>query len=357
MIAKKNILYFYPQASTFILKDVEILSAEYNVKQYLFSVKKKHLVPYEFLKQFFFLILNMWKADVFICHFAGYSSFLPALIGKLSNKPCFIIVAGNDGSKFTDFNYGNFTKKLLGFFTGYSLQLAKHILPVHESLVYQKYDYYKGGMPAQGYSYFKPKTKKIPFTALYYGYDSEKFRLIEGSVRISNTFITIGNLSDKYAFKRKGFDLIIELARLRPDLSFTFIGWDGIKSIDLPKNITLLKFMTQEEIIKILNTHEFYFQLSIMEGFPNALAEAMLCGCIPIGSNVSGIPFIIGETGFVLKQHNINELSSLIEEALNSKNRKILSEEARKRIAANFSIENRLNGFNEVIELYVKKKI
>lgn len=352
MKPKKKILYFYPQPSTFILKDVEILSTEYNVKQYLFSVKNKYKVPLEFIKQFFFLLINIWKTDVLICHFAGYSSFLPALFAKLTRKSCFIIVAGNDGSKFPDFGYGNYTKKLLGFFTGISLQMSKHILPVHESLVYQKYDYYEGGMPAQGYSYFKPKTKNIPFTALYYGYDSEKFRLIEGTLRIPNSFITIGNLGDNYAFKRKGFDLIIELAKLRPELNFTFIGWDGIKKIDLPQNVTLLKFMDQEEIIKIFNTHEFYFQLSIMEGFPNALAEAMLCGCIPIGSNVSGIPYIIDDTGFILKQRDIQQLCDLVDEALKSKVKLQLSSNARLRVLNNFSMENRLKGFSQVIQKY-----
>ncbi|PKP45501.1 MAG: glycosyltransferase, partial [Bacteroidetes bacterium HGW-Bacteroidetes-12] len=132
----KNILYFYPLSTTFILRDIEILSKNNNVIPYEFKIKVKWKTPFEFIKQFFFLAIKIRKIDVIMSHFAGYNSLLPAIFGKIFKKPCLIIVAGNDGSKFIDFNYGNYTKKLLGYCTGKSLQLATHILPVHESLVY-----------------------------------------------------------------------------------------------------------------------------------------------------------------------------------------------------------------------------
>lgn len=346
---KKYIIYFYPHPSTFILRDIEILSASYHVIPYEFVVKVKWRTPLEFIKQFFFLLFKLGQTDLFICHFAGYASFLPAVFGKIFRKPCFIIVAGNDGSKFSDFNYGNFTKKLLGYFTGKSLQLATHILPVHESLVYQDYDYYEGGKPAQGYAYFFPKAKNVPFTPVYYGYDTNFFQPNTTIGRKKNSFITIGNLNDKYAFKRKGFDMVIELAKLRPELSFTLVGWDGIKQIDVPENVQLLRFMPLNEVVNVFSEHEYYFQLSIMEGFPNALAEAMSCGCIPIGSNVSGIPFIIGKTGYILNKRDVNLLSKLVDKALSDINRNELQILARKRIQENFSYENRLEMLNKII--------
>ena len=44
---------------------------------------------------------------------------------------------------------------------------------------------------------------------------------------------------------------------------------------------------------------KFYFQGSRLEGLPNSLCEAMLCGCVPIGSKVFGIPDAIGNTGIL----------------------------------------------------------
>ncbi|WP_332911264.1 glycosyltransferase [Algoriphagus boritolerans] len=66
------------------------------------------------------------------------------------------------------------------------------------------------------------------------------------------------------------------------------------------------------ELLKQYNTHQFYLQLSTSEGFPNALGEAMACGCVPIGSAVGAIPEIIDKTGFLLFRKEINELEALI---------------------------------------------
>lgn len=347
---KGTILYFYPNMTAFIRRDIEILSRNYEVKHFNLSARSKVFLPFKMIHQLFFILFNFRKKEAFVCHFAGYSSFFPSLFGRLLGIKCLIIVAGTDGAKFPTFNYGSFTKRLYGFFTAKSLVLATKILPVHESLVWQKYDYFEGGAPAQGYTVFVPNAKKTPFTPVYYGYDSNTFAVPKGISKISNTFLTVGNLASSKVFIRKGNDLIIELAKKRPELSFTLVGWDGKMEFNFPSNVTLKPYMDQKELIKELASHEFYFQLSIMEGFPNALAEAMLCECIPIGSNVSGIPFIIGDTGFILKNRDINQLNSLVNEALNDPRRKNLPLEARRRVSEKFTYEIRQNNLEAEIE-------
>jgi glycosyltransferase involved in cell wall biosynthesis len=228
--------------------------------------------------------------------------------------------------------------------------MAAHILPVHESLVHQTYDFHDDGKPAQGYTHFWPKAAKTTFTPVYYGYDDTFFKPNPSVVRQKESFVTIGNLNEPYAFRRKGYDLIIELARIRPDLHFTLVGWDGVRQIDAPDNLRILKFMNQEEVVQCLSGHEFYFQLSMMEGFPNALAEAMLCGCIPIGSNVSGIPHIIGDTGFILYTRQVDALNQLVITALADERRNVLSLSARNRISTLFTRQNRLDGLLKSVE-------
>jgi glycosyltransferase involved in cell wall biosynthesis len=75
--------------------------------------------------------------------------------------------------------------------------------------------------------------------------------------------------------------------------------------------VTVAGKIEYHKLVELYNRHEFYLQLSVAEGFPNTLCEAMLCGCIPIGSNVFSIPKIIGDTGFVLKHRNMDELKRL----------------------------------------------
>ena len=342
-MSRKKVLYFYPHPFTFVIRDEELLKENYQVTSFNFNIRKKWLIPFQFIRQLIFLFIRIMQKPVLICHFAGYNSFLPALFGKIFRMPCFIIVAGNDGSKFPDFNYGNYTRKWLSFFTGKSLQWATRILPVHESLVYQDYHYFEGGKPAQGYAYFFPKAKKTPFTTIYYGYDSDFFKPGPDVQRIRNSFITVGNFSDKYAIKRKGCDIILEFAGLRPDLKFTIVGWDQHNKTEVPENVNLLPFMGLKDVSGVLSKHEFYFQLSIMEGFPNALAEAMLCGCIP---------FMIGNTGYLLPKRDVNELNILVNNALCDPRRDMLPSLARDRIRNNFTCNYRKNMFEKVINMY-----
>jgi glycosyltransferase involved in cell wall biosynthesis len=42
----------------------------------------------------------------------------------------------------------------------------------------------------------------------------------------------------------------------------------------------------------------------------------MLCGCIPIGSAVGGIPDIIGDAGFILYKKDGEQFRALVREAL-----------------------------------------
>jgi glycosyltransferase involved in cell wall biosynthesis len=355
MMKKKTILYFFPQSSTFIDRDLKLLSKQYFVKAFNLKQGNKILLIPMLIRQLFFILRFVKSADIYICHFAGYSAFIPAILGKVFSKPCLIIVAGTDAAKFPRFKYGNFTRKLLGYITAKSLKLAKHILPVHESLVYQLYNYDEAGAPAQGYTVFASELIKVPFTPIYYGYDSEEFKPIKDIVRKESTFITVGNLSSNNLFIRKGYDLILDLANKRPELSFTLVGWDGKSILDRPPNVILLPYMNQQELIKVLSSHEFFFQLSFMEGFPNALCEAMLCSCIPIGSNVSGIPTIIGNSGFILHKRDLNTLNKVVTEALSFPNRSSLSVAARKRIKENFTYNRRRQELVQVIENYTNK--
>lgn len=353
---KKTILYFCPNITTFIQRDIDLLSTDYQVKA--FSLKQGNpvlLIPM-LAMQFLFLVRNLWNCKLFICHFAGYSSLLPVIFGKLFHKPCLIIVGGTDAAKFPEFSYGSYVKKFNGMATAFSLRHCTHILPVHESLVYQDYAYDEAGAPAQGYTLFASGTGQIPFTPVYYGYDADLFKPTEGVKRKPLTFITVGNLKHKSLFIRKGYDLVIELARNRPELSFSLVGWDGTTQIDVPDNVQLLPYMNQQEIIQAFSGHEFYFQLSVMEGFPNALCEAMLCGCIPIGSDVSGIPFIIGNTGYVLRQRKVDLLNTLITQIKENVEREKLSAAARNRIRQNFTLERRRKELTCLIELYTKQE-
>jgi glycosyltransferase involved in cell wall biosynthesis len=77
----------------------------------------------------------------------------------------------------------------------------------------------------------------------------------------------------------------------------------------------------------------------MFEGMPSTICEAMLCECIPIGSNVNGIPNIIGDTGIVINNKDISETVNAIK--LASKSQAFSGKKSRERIIKNFSLQSR----------------
>ena len=63
---------------------------------------------------------------------------------------------------------------------------------------------------------------------------------------------------------------------------------------------------------------DLYLQPSLWEGMPNALLEAMACGCSCIASDAGGIPEIVeqGKTGFLLPRAQLHRLGEAILEWL-----------------------------------------
>jgi glycosyltransferase involved in cell wall biosynthesis len=102
----------------------------------------------------------------------------------------------------------------------------------------------------------------------------------------------------------KGGDLILDIASRNKHLRFYIAGCikEDFEGIDVPKNLNFSGFLTKDELREEYSKSLFHFQLSIFEGVGLSLCEAMLCGCIPIGSSVNEITKIIGQSGFILEK-------------------------------------------------------
>ncbi len=318
---------------------MEILSSEFNVHSHDFLPKQKWQTPFSFTSQKLFLLRYIWSADLIVVQFAGYHSFLPALYAKVFGKPCLIISGGTDAHYFPNIGYGNWQKKILGWFTKVSFQLCSHIATKHKSLMQCDYNYDKQE-PAQQGIYARLPKLKTPFTEITNGYDTLKWHCTKEKRK--NTFITVSGAWE-YTFQQqlKGIDLILEVAPSFPDCEFIILGVDEESRIKTKSpNVKILPAVKNEELIDIFSSCEFYLQLSMAEGFPNSLCEAMLCECIPIGSNVFSIPEIIGDSGFILNTRSADALKQLIPQALNA-DKDSLKKKACLRIMENYTLEAR----------------
>lgn len=340
-----NLLYLHPQLSTFIQKDIDILGKHFKLLTRGFS-DKKPLVPFNLIAQFFFLIIHIHKTKTTICRFAGYHTLLPVILGKFFRKNVFIILGGTECHSFPSIKYGAQSKGFYRHVINFSLRNATRLLPVHESLMQCKYEYDPSGEPMQGCLVFC-KNLKTPFTVIHNGYDQNRFHPTNME-RDPKTFITVVSTLDGAEFYRKGIDLIIETAKTMPYCRFTVIGGAEKPKIQSTSNVRILPKIPNNQLNDLLNEHCFYLQLSLAEGFPNALCEAMLAGCIPIGSATFGIPDIIGDTGFILKRKSISDLSKIITQAMVS-DLHLLSAKASNRIATHYPLQLREKSLIETI--------
>ena len=332
--------------STFIKKDLDIISKDYEIVLFEFRQTRKNIFLLEFLRQLLFLVKHTFSSKRIVCMFGGYHSLLPSIYGWLMHTPVWIMLGGYDCYSFSKINYGAFHKKLFSKVVSISYHFANLLSPVHASMINEPYTYYDSGYPNQGVCYFLPDLK-TKIETINNGYEPNKFPDL-GLNRKPMSFLTVASETTGASFFRKGIDLILEIAPFFPDFSFTIIGKTPEQLLDSSENVHFMPFVPYESLKNIYNEHQFYLQLSIAEGFPNALSEAMLCGCIPIGSNVFGIPDLIGETGFILKRRDLALLKALFTQIQNDDLNR-LEGKARKRVSELFNLKLREDAILKVL--------
>jgi glycosyltransferase involved in cell wall biosynthesis len=333
--------------ASFIQKDLDIISKDWEIVLFEFRQSQKGRIPFEFLRQIFFLLSYSFSAKRLVCMFGGYHSLLPSLFGRICKIPVWIVLGGYDCYSFPEIKYGAFHKKWFSRVVALSYRFADLLSPVHESMVNQPYTYYNSGYPNQGFRFFLPELK-TRIETINNGYEPDKFPDL-GLERKPFSFLTVARDTTGSTYFRKGIDLVLEIAPLFPEFSFTIIGKPQNQELNGAKNVTFMEPVPYVELMKIYNRHQFYLQLSIAEGFPNALSEAMLCGCIPIGSNVFGIPDLIGDSGFLLMHRDVQLLKNLFGNLKNA-DLKPLKGKARKRVSLIFNLDLREKAMRRVLK-------
>jgi glycosyltransferase involved in cell wall biosynthesis len=345
-----RILYVYTQMSTFVSKDIEILREGFEVELYHFKIANKLLLPIALIKQFVYLLFQN-RIDAYVIQFAGYHSFLPALFSRIKKAKSIIILGGTDTVSLPSIRYGSFNKKILRFFTAKSLCMADLLLPVSESLVFTPYTYQKNDFNHQGYKYFIPKIK-TPYQVIYNGYKKDKWYIAE---KPCISFVTVGaNLQSRFGVSLKGIDLICDIAERFPQSNFYIVGGKGLH-IPKPENVIYCDKMSSAELAHFLAQQRYYLQLSMSEGFPNALCEAMMSGCVPIVSSVGAMPMIVDKVGYVLREKNLDLLEELINTAIKNYS-EVSPSDARNKILTNYTFEKRQQQLNDAVLKEIQKK-
>jgi glycosyltransferase involved in cell wall biosynthesis len=356
-----RIIYIKPANSSFIRGDQQILEKDFDVKAFLMKQNTNKLTfGVKIFELFFYLLLQVFRKDViFVAWFADYHSAVMALVAKLTGKKSVVFIGGQEAISYPELNKGVYRKKFRGECVKYALRHSSLIIANHKSLLYHENYYYNADNPhIDGISHYVPglKTKT---EIVYNGIDSTRIVRDNSVSKQDNLVLTVGTMTQIGDFYNKGFDLFIEAAARNKKLEFVLIGlkpdllnWveEQYKVSKLTNLQIIPSFCPQDILNEKYNKAKVFVQASITEGMPNTLSEAMLLECIPVGSNVNGIPTAIGDTGIIVKHRKVEELENAIVEALKMDS----GAKARQRVLDLFSISLReekiLKIINETID-------
>ena len=161
--------------------------------------------------------------------------------------------------------------------------------------------------------------------------------------------------------KAKGIgELLAVMPKLKekyPDVQLYLGGIFEDKELEqqahaLKEQVTCLSWITGEEKERYLRECDIFVLPSYFEGQSVAILEAMANCCAVVASRTGGIPQMIidGETGILIEPQSESSLRQGIEKVLSDDDLAFsLGEKARKKAAAEFSIENNME---RLIHLY-----
>lgn len=346
-----TVIVVFSTRSSFVEKDLALLRGMGCQVVTIFSPPRKNLLSFALnrVREFASILFHGLNARATISWFNDYHALLPIILSKVLKIPSLIIVGGYDAMNYKNC-HGLFSRKNIRQVIGrFNYKTADLIWVVHKSL--------RDGCPVtnqsgnnieSGILLFIPELK-TPIKEMPTGYDATFWTL--SARKKSPTVLTVGIIRDEEVFRRKGIPLFIELAQLMPDYNFKIIGLSSelreIVSIPRLGNLSVREPVGQDVLLDEYQDSSFYFQGSIIEGLPNVLCEAMLCGCIPIGRPIFGIPDAIGNAGHLIKNpKNLEPVVSFIRNANPD-----LGHRARERIIRKYPSDHRMSKFSSLLKL------
>ncbi len=338
---------------SFVKSDIRILSNYFTVRVINQPWGNKKLAPFNFIAQFLSMLFSIFGSKFILVNFGGYWAFWATIFGKLFGKKVFIITHGTDCASIPELNYGSLRISLLKRICEFSYTRAEAIFPVSESLIGTELHFDPAITSRKQGLLFHFPDLNVPIKTIYNGLDESQWTLPIKPNRITNSFLTVMSPSQ---FNLKGGDLILQISREYPRCSFYFAGVQASElELETCANVHFLGFLDPKELLEWYQKCEFYFQLSSFEGFGCALCEAMLCGAIPIGSDTNHIPKIVGEAGFIIPEKSLKSAVSVMDKAIGSINKDILSINSRLHIQANYSLALREQKLIEALEHFTGK--
>jgi glycosyltransferase involved in cell wall biosynthesis len=315
-LPRRKILFTSSLTSSFILEDVALLREYADVTHVLTRTPAdlRHL-PFA-----------VSRADLTFSWFASTYAGAVVRLAKLAGKPSIVVLGGVDVVTRPAIGYGLALTPWKRRLLIHTLRTASRLLPVDPTL------------REAALALTPLPDEKI--TVLPTGYDETRW--LPGQ-KESDLVLTVALCENEERMKVKGIDTLVAIARTLPAVRFVVIGVHPavaqLLEPEIPGNVQLLPPVGRDALLPWYQRASVYCQPSLSEGLPNALCEAMLCGCVPVGTDVGGTVRAVGDAGIIVAPGDEAELTAAISIALQSTTDR--RARARARIAREFPLARR----------------
>jgi glycosyltransferase involved in cell wall biosynthesis len=325
-VQRPQILFTATHAAPFILDDLHHLAELGTVRSVIAPVTRS--IPR--------ILTALPSTDFTFTWFASMQAVAVVGAARARGKKSVVVIGGVDVAALPGIGYGLWNSRWKGAACGWTIRSAWRVLAVDATLADR----------ARALAAYNGDNIRVVPT----GYDTGFWTPEGGKAPV---VLTVAGFDDLARFHVKGIPTLLQAARLLPDVRFQLIG-PGEHFLprlraEAPPNMEIHAAIPRKELRERYRKASVYCQPSLFEGLPNALCEAMLCGCVPVGSAVGGIPGAIGETGFTAPPEDATGLSDALRRALQAAHGGG-SERARERIANLFPSAARREALRTLVE-------
>ena len=274
--------------------------------------------------------------------FGGQSSVIPIITAKLLNKKVIIVMVGSAvrDSLFSQDNFLKITKIL----SSTCLSLADEVIIYSPNLIQE------WGL--------EPYQQKILIAHEHF-LDFETFTVTTPLPDRPPLIGYIGRLSGEKGVQHFAQALPAILSD-RENLR-VLIGGDGplkeaieasLQEGGVSARVDLPGWISHDDLPRYLNQFRLLVLPSYTEGLPNIMLEAMACGTPVLATPVGTIPDVIidGKTGFIMENNSPECIAANVIRALSSPDLERIAEDGRRFVEENFSFENVVARWKEVLE-------